>query len=159
MKYFVQFPHKFSIELQSSVMNDLFEQSIKSKDLISVQYSHSFSCNLCDSRKSMYLLRESIHNDTDCIIPLRLRQFTNQVNRYYLPRSSRCIMRVQSLLPSSVQGFHSLAFVTALDILFNFCPHLWPPELALDHFQCLPITRVPYKWGIMIFLQYQRYSV
>ena len=98
----------------------------------------------------MNLLGEAVHHHTDGIVPLRFRQFSNQVNTDDLPGLSWDVVRVEWVVRALPDGFGSLAFLTPLDVFPDVPVDPWPPVVASDQLMGLVPSRVPSHGRIMV---------
>ena len=98
----------------------------------------------------MDLFGEAVHHHTDCIVSLRLRQLSNQVDTDDLPGFRGNIMGVERVVRALPDGFDPLALSTPFDVFPDVPVDPWPPVVASDQLMGLVPSRVPCQGGVMV---------
>ena len=100
----------------------------------------------------MDLLGKVVHHHADGIVPLRFRQFSNQVNTDDLPGFRGNVMGVERIVRALSDGFDPLAFSASFNVFPDVPVHSWPPIVVSDQFMGLVPSWVLCHGGIMVEL-------
>ena len=96
------------------------------------------------------MLGEAVHHYADGIVPLRLRQLSNQVDADDLPGLRGNVMRVKRIVRALPDGFGSLAFLTPFDLFPDVLVDPWPPVVASNQFMGLVPSWMSCQGRVMV---------
>src|SRR6267154_5496698 len=81
---------------------------------------------------------------------MRVRKFHNEIHTDDIPAVLRSWERVKLSGWTASLNLSPETGVTCFHILANVAGHLWPPVVAGDELQCLPVSRMSCYSGVMV---------
>ena len=145
----VEVLHELGLKLWPSVMDDLPRNAMQPEHLVPVNLGHAVRRERGLGRDDMNLLGEAIHHHADGIVPRRLWQFSDEVDRDDLPRARRNRVRVQRCLDQCPSCLGHLASLTSLDIPVDIPLESRPPVAPCDELKGLVLA-----WGLAILVSW-----